>query len=166
MCLGDMCFIPPEGMTFDEMVNVVHTKSTGWKNIMLSNIRQQSGLNPYLNGVTNVNQETLLTNLMDNNYTTIGGMDNLIRHSDVPVKVWCAIDDEQVVYANGYNWIKSLQNGGSNAQFREFPEGCGRHSFDSFTNEASIKDTVTTSLGVTYTASRAYIEVVNFLNQF
>lgn len=168
MCLDDMCFIPPEGVSFDLMCEYVFQRSTTWKNILLSNLDKQVGLNPYINGVTNVSQEALLTALMNNDYQALGGMDNLIRHSDIPVKVWCAVDDEQVLYANGYNWIKSLQNGGSNAQFRAYPTGHGRHSFDSFTSTDAtiIKDNVVTALGVSYNAPRVYVEVVNFLNQF
>lgn len=168
MCLEDMCFIPPEGVSFDLMAEYVFQRTSSWKNILLSNLDKQVGLNPYINGVTNVSQEALLTALMNNEYQTLGGMDNLIRYSDVPVKVWCAVDDEQVLYANGYNWIKSLQNGGSNAQFRAYPTGHGRHSFDSFTStdETIIKDNVVTALGVSYNAPRVYVEVVNFLNQF
>lgn len=168
MCLDDMCFTPPTGMTFDEMVTTVHTAASGWKDIMLDNLVKQVGLNPYINGVTNAKQEVLLTALMNNEYKTIGGMDGLIRHSPTPVKVWCAVDDEQVLYANGYNWVKSLQNGGSNAQFRAYPTGHGRHSFDSFTStdETIIKDNVVTALGVSYNAPRVYVEVVNFLRQF
>lgn len=166
MCLDDMCFIPPVGMTFDQMVTAVNTKASGWKDILLSNIRQQSGLNAYLNGITNIKQATLLSSLMDDDYAVVGGMDDVIRHSETPVKIWCAPDDAEVVFANGWNFINSLQNGGSNAQFREFPTGTGGHYFDSFTDANSIKDTVTTALGVQYTAPRAYIEAVNFFHQF
>lgn len=166
MCLDDMCFDTPAGVSFNDMVETVFYERSGWKTILSDNLVKQAGLNPYINGITNAAQATVLDSLMNNDYKTVGGMDNLIRHSDIPVKVWCAPDDDEVLFANGWNFIKSLQNGGSYAQFREFPTGTGGHYFDSFTDANSIKDTVTTALGVQYTASRAYIEAVNFFNQF
>lgn len=166
MCLDDMCFDVPDGMTFDQMVSAVNGKASGWKTIVLDNAAKQAGLIAYINGVTNLKQSSLLSALMDDTYKVQGGMDDLIRHSETPVKVWCAPDDAEVVFANGWNFVKSLQNGGSNAQFREFPSGTGGHYFDNFTNASSIKDTVTTALGVQYTAPRAYIELVNYFNQF
>ena len=168
MCLEDLCFNPPSGMTFNQMCGVIVNQSSGWQDILLDNATQQAGLNPYLNGITNVKHSELLASLINGDFAVSGGMDDVIRHSDIPVKVWCAPDDAEVKFINGFNFVKSLQNGGSNAQFRTFPSGHGGHSFDSFTSSDAtiIKDSVTTALGVQYTAPRVYIEVVNFLNQF
>ena len=165
--LADMGFHLTEGyMTLDALASDVYNQNTGYKDILIANSREQCGLIPLISGISNEKYDVLYAKLLNGDFKTMGAMDNYIRHSEVPTKLWVSPDDEQINYAYCWNFIKSLQNGGSLAELRLLPSGTGGHSATD-TGANALKDSGVTKLGVTYTdVPRAFTEAVNFFDRF
>lgn len=88
---------------------------------------------------------------------------NYVKHSDVPSKFWCALDDPEVSAYGNYAVYYWLQNGGADTSIRIMPTGTGgHHSMDN--SPLALKKSGTTALGITYTdIPLAYTEVVDFI---
>lgn len=86
-----------------------------------------------------------------------------IKTSYYPVKFWCAFDDDATSSYSNYAICHWLQNGGSDALFRELPLNTGgHHAMD--TSPTALKSSGTTALGIQYTdIPTAYVEVVEFI---
>lgn len=141
-------------------------------------------LMPFANGVTNASLEELYTE----NWSTLSSVpqwmldeglqakpsaaiavgsfsarSDYIKTSYYPVKFWCSFDDDAVSGYDNYAICRWMQNGGSDALFRELPVGTGgHHAMD--TSSSALKKSGTTALGISYTnVPLAYTEVVDFI---
>lgn len=148
------------------------------------NKAQFLNLMPFANGVTNASLEELYAE----NWSTLSSVpqwmldeglpakpsaaiavgsfsarSDYIKASYYPVKFWCSFDDDAVSGYDNYAICRWMQNGGSDALFRELPVGTGgHHAMD--TSASALKKSGTTALGISYTnIPLAYTEVVDFI---
>lgn len=93
---------------------------------------------------------------------------NYSKHCDVPIKIWCAVDDANVPYRANYNFVHMLKNGGSMAELRTLKSGTGGHSAMNFTEETAEKiGDVMTATGVVISGvTAAYYELIQFFRRF
>lgn len=95
-------------------------------------------------------------------------------HSDVPTKMWHAVDDDNVPFTQS-RWYKEMcVRGGSHVELRQWPALTGRHYFDSFvphddgtgvTYTPTLID-YTTQFGEIVQANPVYAEIVDWLNRW
>ena len=90
------------------------------------------------------------------------------KQCEVPVKVWCAVDDDSVPYRANYNLVHMLKNGGSPAELRTLKSGTGSHHAMDFDEADSIKfPSVTTATGeVVANVPVAYYELIDFFRRY
>ena len=82
-----------------------------------------------------------------------------------PVKIWHAIDDENVPIATSKWFQKMVRNGGGECYLREFPANCGQHH--AVDNAASAPTTsYVTPFGETITIATAYAELADWFNRW
>jgi hypothetical protein len=88
--------------------------------------------------------------------------------TEVPLKVWFCADDDECNYALAKAYVQSIVNGGGTAEWRQMPNGTGKHYFDTLTDPNAIRvKNVTTRLGITYDEmSLAYIEALEFIEKY
>ena len=89
------------------------------------------------------------------------------RISQVPQKIWVAVDDGGNIYKTSENYIRTLKNGGCIADLRTFEAGLGgHHAVDNDVNAPKV-DSIKTLLGIIHTnVPLAYKELVDFFEQY
>lgn len=161
------------------------SSGSAYRTLMSANKEKWIGYIPMWNGLTDSDIDNLLewtyadmtsgqASVSDHGTTmdimkgdqTATNWANLHRFCKTPIKIWSALDDENVPYSTAQNFIKTLQNGNCIAELRTMPSGTGGHlSVD--TSESALKQSGTTRNGITFTdIASAYVEAVEFFRRF
>jgi acetyl esterase/lipase len=95
-------------------------------------------------------------------------------HNVVPVKIWHAVDDDNVPFTQSRWYVEMCKRGGSQAELRSWPAENGRHYFDSFVaHDDGTGTTYTPTLicyitpfGESVQANPVYAEIVDWFNRW
>lgn len=89
------------------------------------------------------------------------------RVCSVPVKIWCAPDDDAVNYESNRQFIESIKLAQGVAEMRTMPSGTGGHHATDTSPTALKAEMVTTKLGVTYQdLPLAYVELIEWFRRY
>lgn len=142
-------------------------KDENYINYISENYDKLKDWNPYWVNLQMTKEEKLAFSITPS-WEEFNNIGNSVRTSPTnrPLKIWAAPDDGGV-YQRSNALVKSLQNGGANAELRTMPEGTGGHySVDRAPNALQTTD-VTTKLGVHYdSVPTAYYELREYFDSF
>lgn len=142
---------------------------------MSNNFDAHQFMEAVLSGIySSTNPNTGDDSPMYNNQELVAMVNGCSVHSDVPTKIWHAVDDDNVPFTQS-KWYKEMcVRGGSHVELRSWPASNGRHYFDSFVSHDDGTGTTyiptlinyTTPFGEIVQANPVYAEIVDWLNRW
>lgn len=148
--------------------------SKPWRDYVIANLDHYIEYDPILHGLSRCDAlqiaEALVNHHIDYDVTIAADLLKSMSRTptEVPLKVWFCADDDECNYALAKAYVQSIVNGGGTAEWRQMPNGTGKHYFDTLTDPNAIRvKNVTTRLGITYDEmSLAYIEALEFIEKY
>ena len=152
----------------EEGANTINNFSSDFKNYFIQNADRIIGFNPFWRNVIGIDANQYVTWLTEGNKTALyNNIESKSRVCKVPVKIFVAIDDNAVDWAESNAFIKSIKNSGGIAEIRTMPENTGKHhAVDTDPNALKV-ESIVTKCGITHTnVPLAYAEMVQFFRQY
>lgn len=166
---NDLQFSTDSNNVLDENgENTINNFSTDFKNYFIENADKVIGYNPFWKNVLGVEAEQFVRLLTQGNkselYNVIASKN---RICNVPIKIFVAIDDNAVDWAESNAFVQSIKNTGGIAELRTMPANTGKHhAVDTDPNALKVASIIT-KCGVTHTnVPLAYAEMVQFFKQY
>ena len=138
--------------------------SADYKQYIFDNVDKLEGWVPAWYGLQ-LPPSTRVTNAIDNRDGSSVDYTNVYKYGSVPVKIWFAMDDQNINPYACANFVKALTNAGCRAAARIMPNNTGKHHAVDTDENALQTTNITTPLGIEYeTIPTAYYELAQWFN--